>query len=135
MTMATTAQQFIRFCAVGAVGFVVDAGTTLALVHLGLAGPLLGRGLAFMLASSVTWMLNKRFTFQASGGLNRWSLYVVLTAVGALLNVGVYALWIGAFGSTPAQIVVGILWGATLALAFNFTLSKYLIFRPGLHLP
>ena len=92
--MKTSVQQLMRFCSVGAVGFMVDTSITLLLVRLASAAPVWARIAAFICGASVTWMLNKHFTFRAEGGFKRWTMYMSLTAIGALLNVGVYALWI-----------------------------------------
>jgi putative flippase GtrA len=131
--MTESGGQFLRFCVVGAIGFVVDMASTLALVRSGLAAPVAGRIVAFVLTASVTWLLNKAFTFRSSGGLGGWTLYLAMMSMGALLNVGVYALWVARFGDASLHIVFGIVCGSVLALGLNFTVSKYLIFKPGLN--
>ena len=113
----------------GAIGFVVDSGITLGLVGSGLAAPLHARVIAFVIGACVTWSLNRQFTFRAGGGWKRWSLYVAFTAVGALMNVGVYGLWVRAHGTGSVDLLAGILCGALLALAFNFLVSKYIVFQ------
>ena len=54
---------FLRFAAVGAIGFVVDAGVLLALVALGWASPIEGRLISFACAVLVTFELNRRWSF------------------------------------------------------------------------
>ena len=55
--------QFITFCIVGGIGFLVDAGILGLLVHGFGADPLLSRLLSFPCAMTVTWYLNRRVTF------------------------------------------------------------------------
>src|SRR5262245_27782687 len=120
--------MFWRFCIVGTVGFLVDSGTLLLLTSAGLAGPLWGRVASFLVAASVTWALNRRFTFRSTRGGASIVPYVLLTSVGALINIGVYRLWIGAFGEAPAMLFLGVAAGSGVALAFNFAVSKYVLF-------
>jgi len=121
-----------RFCIVGTVGFVVDSALTLLLVGAGGLSPLVARVLAFLVAATVTWWLNRRFTFAggARGGLGRWALYVASTTLGAAINVGVYALWVARFGDAAHSLVAGIALGSGAALVVNFLLSKHLVFAP-----
>jgi len=118
---------FLRFCAVGSVGFAVDSGVTLALHRFGLA-PLTARVSAFLLAATVTWILNRDFTFRSGGGPRRWLLYVALTASGGLLNVALFWVWVGYFGTSRLNLVVGVAIGSAAALSLNFGVSKHLVF-------
>ena len=116
----------LRFCIVGTLGFLVDGATTLALVKMAGLSPMVARVLAFLLAASVTWQLNRRFTFRSDAARSSWLPYVALTSVGALVNIGVYRLWLGLNGVAPAQLVVGIALGSVAALVFNFGVSRRL---------
>lgn len=121
--------EFARFCLVGAIGFVADAGLTLAFTQVLLWAPLPSRVLAFLMAATVTWFLNRRFTFRSSAGPASWLPYVLLTAGGALINVGIYAAWVGASGPAAVNIIVGVALGSIAALGFNFLVSRRLIFK------
>jgi putative flippase GtrA len=122
--------MFLRFCLVGTIGFIVDSGLLLVLTAAGIAGPMLGRVLSFLVAAAVTWALNRRFTFRSRAPATSLAPYILLTGFGALLNLGVYRLWIGAFGAAPAMLVLGVAAGSIVALAFNFLVSKHFVFRP-----
>jgi putative flippase GtrA len=132
MTSGAWQQELGRFCIVGTVGFVVDSSLTLALVGLASLAPVPARGLAFLVAATVTWQLNRRFTFAgaARGSLGRWALYLASTTLGAAVNVGVYALWVARFGAATHHLLLGIALGAVCALLLNFLLSKHLVFAP-----
>jgi putative flippase GtrA len=125
--------QFLRFCAVGTVGFVVDAGLLYALMRGAGADPYSGRVASFLVAASVTWALNRSFTFRAVAGTRanlrrQWSEYVTLTAVGAGINYGVYVLCLLNSPSMRAVPTLAVAVGAVVALAFNYLASKYLVF-------
>jgi putative flippase GtrA len=121
--------QFVRFCIVGVLGFFADAGMTLAMTQLIHAGPMPGRVVAFVSAASLTWYLNRRYTFRSDGGNESWAPYVLLTAFGALINIGVYHAWLQAAGTAPEELVIGVALGSVVALAFNFSVSRYVVFR------
>lgn len=124
--------EFFRFCMVGAVGFVVDAAITLALTRSGMLFPGAARVIAFVTAASVTWLLHRRFTFRAAGGAGGWAPYLALTALGGVLNVGAFLLWVRWWGTSSLQILIGVACGAALALVFNFAMSKHVVFKTGL---
>ena len=113
-----------RFCVVGALGFLIDSGATAALIGLAVWGPMVGRLVAFLLAATVTWQLNRRFTFRSNARASSWLPYVAVTSVGAIVNLGVYRVWISWAGTSPAQIVAGIAAGSLVALAINFAASR-----------
>ena len=120
--------EFLRFCAVGTLGFVADSSITLMMTQaLGL-GPTVGRIVAFVTAATLTWQLNRRYTFRSSAGRASWVPYVVLTSVGALINIGAYRVWIGLAGTSPAQIILGIALGSVAALTFNYFVSRQFVF-------
>lgn len=122
-------REFLRFCMVGTVGFAVDAGTTMLLTQTLAVAVAPARVAAFLVAATVTWALNQRFTFRAGSSMSTWLPYVVSTSLGALINIGVYLLWLRWAGHSPMNIVVGVAMGSVGALAFNYTAAKRLIFR------
>jgi len=123
------AGAFARFCAVGVVGFAVDAGLTLALTQTAGWQPLPGRVVAFVIAATVTWTLNRRFTFRSDKGAATWAPYVALTAIGAGINVGTYMAWLWLAGEDASSILVGVALGSVVALGFNFAASRALFRR------
>jgi putative flippase GtrA len=118
--------QFLRFCLVGAVGFVVDAGVLEALVRFDLAGLYLGRVLSYLVAATATWWLNARFTFRAAGD---WHRYVAINAVGAVVNYAVYAAVLWAVPAVKALPSLAVAAGAAVALLVNFSANRALVFR------
>ena len=123
------AAQFFRFCAVGGVGFMVDAGLTMVLTQGGGWAPLPSRMLAFVCAATVTHAMHRRFTFRSDLPGSNLLPYIALTGIGALINLGLYAAWIALRGGGPGNIFLGVVMGSAVALAFNFAISKWVVFR------
>ena len=130
-----SASRFLRFSAVGVAGFFVNEAA-LALAHelLGV-GPHLGWLIAFIPAVTFTWWGNRKLTFadKASEGhrgmLAEWARFVATNSLGAAANFAVYALLI-ADAPYPLNIpYIALAVGILVGLAFNFTLSKKLVFR------
>ena len=73
--------QFLRFCVVGAVGFVVDAGALLILLRVFGIDPIEGRLVSFSIAVLTTFELNRRWAFKDRGSRR------YLTAVAGYLGI------------------------------------------------
>lgn len=126
-------RQFIAFCAVGAVGFLVDAGTLSVLKRVVGMDLISARFVsAFVFAMTTTWYLNRILTFRGRRSQSPWQEYVrfaMVNSIGNLSNVGVYSVLVESvalFGRVPELAVVV---GTAVGLVFNFTGSKYLVFR------
>jgi putative flippase GtrA len=124
--------RLVRFGAVGAVGFVVDASVLVAIVMLTGIAPLPARVLSFLIAATATFVLNQRFTFQFGDGFSfgRWASYLTTTAIGACVNVAIYRLWIAYAGAIPLHLVIGTAVGSIAAMFINYFASSTLVFRP-----
>lgn len=121
--------MFWRFCLVGALGFVVDCGLTLLLVQRAGMDVLAGRALAFFAAASLTWQLNRHFTFRSSAGWVSIVPYVALALVGAMINLGVYRAWVAIAGGGTGELMLGVALGSLMAMTFNFFTSRRLLHR------
>ena len=82
--------EFFRFGVVGTLGFLVDAGVLLAAIALGL-GPWVGRLVSFLAAATVTYSLNRAWTFRrrtGGGGASagQWARFVVVNLGGFAAN-------------------------------------------------
>jgi putative flippase GtrA len=116
---------------VGVVGYIVDAGILLLLVQLASLQPLPARIWSFVIAASVTFVFNQRFTFrmQESFSVQRWSFYLAATAFGAAINVGLYHAWIQRTDTTPSNLMLGTAVGSLVAMTVNYAVSSLLVFR------
>ncbi len=131
--MKAVLRRLIRFGAVGVIAFAVDAGSLwVAVNHLGL-GLYSGRALSFVLAATVAWYLNRRFTFGDRGshgrGHRQWALYLLASLTGAVANVGTYALlvaFLAPFARTPTLAVAA---GSIAGMLVNFNAYSRFVFR------
>lgn len=125
------AGEFIRFGAVGTLGFLVDATVLMAGLMLGL-GPWVGRLLSYLVAASTTYALNRAWTFRgrASGRhpAREWALFVLVNLGGFAANFGTYALMISLVPLAAAFPVLGVAAGSMAGLAVNFSLSRAIVF-------
>lgn len=131
-TPRSASQQLVRFAAVGAAGFFVDAGALmLATAGVGL-GLYSGRVFSYLCAATFTWICNRRFTFT---GLDhrppvvQWLRFLGANAVGGAVNYGVYAAIVTFSAVAAAYPVIGVAAGSAAGLIFNFAVSKFWVFK------
>jgi putative flippase GtrA len=123
---------FLRFALVGIAGFIVNEAALWIALHVFHLGKDAGWFFSFVPAVTFTWWGNRSFTFRehasrgASAAFREWLRFVVTNSFGALVNLAVYEVLIHfAAADPPLALACGVLAG----LAFNFTLSKKLVFR------
>ena len=124
--------QFLAFCCVGVVGFVLDTATVYALRHsLGLYGAGM---VAYLVAGSGNWALNRIWTFRGHGSgpaHRQLALFLATNLVGFTLNRGTYALLITFVAACAAEPVYAVAAGALAGLLVNFSFTRNLVFRVG----
>lgn len=125
----------LRFAVIGALGMPVDAGVLWLMTHQGGLNPYAGRIVSWLCAASFTWMGNRYFTFagQRARGLagagREWGRFLAANAVGGLVNIGLYSVLVR-FAPPPFNgLTLALVCGVALGLVFNFTLSKWMVFR------
>ncbi|MHB1937800.1 MAG: GtrA family protein [Acidobacteriaceae bacterium] len=130
LTAAGLPREAGRFALIGAAGFGVDGGLLVGLHHEGLA-LLPARLLSFSVAVTVTWALNRRYTFPTRRGraLPEWRRYALVNGIGALLNLGGFFALLGRFPAWRATPLVPLALAAAVALVFNFWASRQIAFR------
>ena len=123
-------RQFLRFGVVGTLGFIIDTITVYSLRHrLGLYG---AGVLAYVIAASANWVLNRLWTFrgQGSGPAHRqWAAFMLTNLAGFTLNRGTYALLVTFAASAADQPIIATAAGAIAGMFVNFTLSRRWVFR------
>ena len=129
-------RQLILFTIVGAIGFVADAGTLYVALWLGL-GKYGGRVVSYLVAATVTWALNRRWTFAASRSADQkreWRRFVAFNLAGFVVNYGAYALALTALPMPTAyeslRPLLCVATGSAAGLVVNFAVNKWLVFRP-----
>jgi putative flippase GtrA len=126
-------RQFIKFCFVGGIGFVVDTGS-LAILNRGFGlDRVTARILSeFAFGMTTTWLLNRSLTFRDQRGGSIWAEYLRFAAangIGNLLNFGTYTVLVENVALFHRAPELGIVAGTAVGLIFNFTGSKYFVFR------
>lgn len=124
--------EIIRFGIVGAVGFVVDAGVLTLGLQLG-TGPWLGRVFSYVAAATVTFSLNRAWTYRSADRsrpvAREWSLFLLVNLIGFGCNYGTYAALIASVPAVRATPVLGVAAGALAGMVGNFLLSRRYVFR------
>ena len=124
--------EFLRFAAVGVVGFFADSAALLFATRVLGLDLYSGRIFSFLVAATTTWALNRRFTF--AGGATehpawQWLKFLGANALGGAVNYAVYALLITFEPRVAAQPVIGVAAGSMFGLVFNFTINKLWVWR------
>lgn len=125
-------RQFLAFCAVGTVGFLVDVTLLHALAPW--LGWHAGRVLSFLGAATATWILNRAFTFRMTAenavysAWQQYWRYLVAMLGGALVNYLAYALTLH-WSTAPWSPTVGVALGSIAGLAVNFISAHKVAFR------
>ncbi|MBU0504745.1 MAG: glycosyltransferase family 2 protein [bacterium] len=127
-----TLSQFFLFCLVGTTGLVVDMGTMF--VGYGLIGLSFRymRFLAFLLAATSNYQLNRMITFEVKKGqhwLKQWVGFLAASAIGFvgnwLVSVTLYDKTIFFHDHYLLAVIAGVMAGVVL----NFFLSKFAVFE------
>lgn len=122
--------QFLMFGTVGTVGFLADTATVYALRRsLGLYG---AGAAAYLVAATVTWGLNRIWTFRGLGGgpvHHQWARFLAVNMGGFILNRGTYALLVTFVPLCAEQPVYAVGAGAIAGMFLNFSLSRSMVFR------
>jgi putative flippase GtrA len=126
-------QQFLKFSFVGGVGFVIDAGTFTILTKLAGLDLVTGRVISSLVfGMTSTYLLNRYLTFsgQRSGSIfSEYLRFAAANIIGNSLNIGTHALLVENLALFHRLPILGIVAGTAVGLVFNFTGSKYFVFR------
>ncbi len=124
--------QFIKFCVVGLSGVAVDLGVVL-LVVAGLGWDArLAAAVAFSVAVSWNYAINRRFSFPEARQtplLPSYFTYVAANSAGLLVRLTTVHLLMAMFGLSRAYLVTNLV-GIALATFVNFIGAKYFAFAP-----
>jgi putative flippase GtrA len=135
-------RRLLRFCAVGAAGFIVDAAFLYACASfLGWYG---ARVISFFAAATFTWVLNRRYTFtnlKTEAEVNnesplpppdsmgrQYGQYLLSMMLGGCVNYTVYVAtvhWI----QLPYTALIGVAFGSCAGLGINYVAASRVVFR------
>jgi putative flippase GtrA len=125
-------RQVFRYLQVGLAGFIADIGV-LALLIYGLnygetdAGLVASRVASFLVAITVTFLLNAGYTFGASVRESNFTGYVFIQGLGAAINVGTYTGLV-LYGPLNDAPLVALVVGSALATTSNFVLVRKFVY-------
>ena len=125
------ASYFIKFCVVGGVGFIIDAGVLLMMTALLRQDPFTGRAVSFPVAVFVTFIFNRHWSFAHSQRSTLWravSAYFSVQAIGFACNILVYALAIALLPSPFNETVLCLAYASATALLVNFAGARLVVF-------
>ena len=135
MILNKHASEVIRFGISGVAGFIVDAGIVVLFTRgLGL-GPIVAQVVGFTIAVTVTWLINRHWTFAEHASekwLHEWTRYVAANLIGAVVNNGVYVVLVLTLAMFSRNPVFAVAAGSLAGIGFNFTLSRFVVFRSSL---
>lgn len=124
--------QFLCFCTVGAVGFVVDAGLLVTLLWTGWFNPINARFLSFSCAVTVTFLLNRHWSFKENVLSSIWptfAAYLGVQGIGFLCNLSIYTLLyllLPAPANRPFNCLVT---ASAISMVVNYLGVRILVFR------
>ncbi|GGG19301.1 GtrA family protein [Paenibacillus aceti] len=125
----TTISKFIRYGLVGIIGTLIHTVVLTLCVELFVFPAVLATIIGFALSLIASFRLNTVWTFTKSAGSNlNFVKYTLTCSVGLLINVAIMYLVVDIFEGwyLLAQFIAII-----IVPIFNFTLSKYWVFKDG----
>jgi len=124
----------ISFGLVGLAGFIVDA--SILILSASVLGLYWGRVFSFLIAATVTWFLNRNFTFiqpstaslESSKIVQEYFSYLVLMLWGAAVNYLAYVIVLRSLTSTVAPLL-GVAIGSAAGMVVNFFSARRILVR------
>ncbi len=124
-------RKFMAFAVTGGLGFLADFAMLAFLIHSAGSNPFSARVLSILFAMTLTWLVNRRFTFGPSGAaiVMEGARYGGVSLAASLVNYSVYVLTIAAIPGIPP--LAALIAGSAVAMAFSWTGYSRFVFRPG----
>lgn len=120
--------RFLRFLAIGTVGFVADAGMLWLMLASTSLGVYSARIVSIAFALLVTWVLNRLLTFGPSSRpvAIEGARYGGVGIATSVINYLAYSAFLWAIPDTP--VIVALVLASVVALAFSFLGYSRLVF-------
>jgi putative flippase GtrA len=122
-------RRLFWFAIAGSVGFIVDIGVLMLLLHFTSLGPFSARAISIPMAVIATWKMNHTFTFDRTGRslAAEGFRYGTIGITSAVLN---YALYSAVLVSTPIlRPTVALTLASAAATGFSFFGYSRFVFR------
>jgi putative flippase GtrA len=122
-----------KFALVGSSGFLVDATVLILLFEVFKLDLITSRSIAFVLAATSNWILNRVFTFVDAdrGGLKstEWLRFITSAVISALPNLGLFFLLMQLLPETLPAIIFAMCCGILAGYACNYHLAKSWVYK------
>jgi putative flippase GtrA len=127
-------RHFTGFVAVGAIGFAAQSAVVTILMVEHDVDPVAAWSVAFALAVSLTWFLNRTFVFRGGQPLKgrtqvEYARYLLVQIGGALLSLLVFTAVLSMYPWLRDVPILAVGSGAAVALLFNFAGAKWWVFK------
>jgi putative flippase GtrA len=122
--------EFLRFGFSGVMGFCVDAGLMHAIMRSTGISPLVARGISFPLALSVTWWLNRNWTFETGRhheARSQYPRYVAVQLAGFAINYSCFAFLV-TYTPLTARPIAALALASALAMLVTYVSSRAFVF-------
>ena len=124
--------QFTKFAIIGTFGFFVDAFILVWLLEINWT-LFTARMASFACAVSVTWYLNRMWTFNQtevvkSTAVQQYGYYLTVQVIGVGINIGTFFIVIYWFPVTGSHPVIPLAVGSLVAMGFNYVLAKRVVY-------
>jgi putative flippase GtrA len=120
--------QITRFVLVGGLSALVDYGCYRGFLALGVWATA-AKAMSFILGTTTAYLLNRRWTFNATGGAAPVAKFVLLYTVTFFVNVGMNAWMLQALGDFQWRITVAWVIAQAVATVINFVMLRTVVFR------
>jgi putative flippase GtrA len=129
--MPRLSPSVVRFAIVGAIGFAIDGGVMQLLTATTGTSPLIARAFSFPLALSVTWVLNRAWTFptgRVRALLSQYRRYLGVQIAGFIINYALFAALVQSGGIWQQQPLLALVIGGFVSMITTYALSRLLVF-------
>ncbi len=127
---ALAPKGLVRFLSIGLIGLAVDSAVFAAMFYLAHFDKASARAVAMPIATCVTWLLNRRLTFEATGRTKRHEIsrYAVVTLLAQGISYGVFLAVCTMLPKLPPNIALVV--GAVVAAGFSYSGQRFFTFAP-----
>jgi putative flippase GtrA len=126
-------KDFIIFCCVGAIGFLIDGLICQALYLNFLISPIYARVFSIFCSMNFSWITNRKFSFKVSykKTFREWFSYMSALSLGILINYIVFLVSLYFLGHSSFNIWLSLIFGSISGLFFNFNFARYIFEQLG----
>lgn len=124
-------KEYFGFILAGSIGFLVDSGFFFLTKKI--VGLVSAKALSFLLASFITWIINRLYTFQYETKnhlvLLEYLKYFLGQLTGATVNMVSFLTLISFSSFLKSNLLIPICLSTGIAMIFNFRIMKKWIFK------